>query len=83
MLLANRQGNEMLKFFKKYELQWKTVAVVIWLLSAVWKIFFIKEEENRNFQLFIGIVWGLLGIFYLFEVIDLIRKRKLNKEVKN
>lgn len=73
----------MLKFFKKYELQWKAVAVIVWMLSAVCKIFFIDEnEKNKNFQLFIGIVWGLLGIFYLFEVIDLIKKRKLNKEVK-
>jgi hypothetical protein len=74
----------MLKFLKKYELQWKVIAVIVWMLSAVLNIFFMEEnEKNKNFQLFIGLVWGLLGIFYLFEVIDLIKKRKLNKEVKN
>lgn len=74
----------MLKFFKRYELQWKAAGVIVWLLAAVWKIFFIDEnEKNKNFQLFAGIAWGLLGIFYLFEVIDLIRKRKLKKTAKN
>lgn len=74
----------MLKFFKKYELQWKLVAVIVWMLSAAFKIFFIDEnEKNKNFQLFIGLVWGLLGIFYLFEVIDLIKRRKLKKEIEN
>ena len=71
----------MLRFLKKYELQWKAVVVVVWMLSAVWKIFFIGEnEKNKNFQLFIGIIWALLGLFYLFEVIELIRKKKLNKK---
>ena len=70
----------MLKFLKKYELQWKAVAVIVWMLSAVWKLLFIEEnEKNKNFQLFIGIVWALLGVFYLFEVIDLIKKKKQNK----
>jgi hypothetical protein len=74
----------MRKFFKKYELQWKAVAVIVWMLISMEKIFFIDEnEKNKNFQLFIGIIWALLGVFYLFEVIDLIKKKKLNKRVKN
>ena len=73
----------MLKFFKKYELQWKVMAVIVWMLSAAWKFISIDENDNKNFHLFIAIVWALLGVFYLFEVIDLIRKKKINKVVKN
>jgi hypothetical protein len=73
----------MLKFLKKYELRWKVVAVIVWMFSAAWKFISIDENGNKNFQLFIGIVWALLGVFYLFEVIDLIRKKKLNEGVKN
>jgi hypothetical protein len=67
----------MLKFLKKYELQWKVLAVIVWMFSAAWKFISIDENHNKNFQLFIGIVWALLGVFYLFEVIDVIRKKKL------
>ena len=74
----------MRNFFRKYELQWKAMAVIMWMLFAIWKIFFIDQnEKNKNFQLFIGIIWALFGVFYLFEVIDLIKKKKLNKGVKN
>ena len=70
----------MLKFFRKYELQWKAVAVIVWMFAAARRIFFISEsEENKNFKLFIGIIWALLGIFYLIDLIDLIRLKKRNR----
>ena len=69
----------MLKFFKKYELPFKIVAVMAWMFGAVWNIFFEAESKNRNFDLFVGIVMALLAIFYLFEVFELIKKKKQNR----
>ena len=50
-----------------------------WIFGAVWNIFFEAESKNRNFDLFVGIVMALLAIFYLFEVIELIKKKKQNR----
>jgi hypothetical protein len=66
----------MLKFFKKYELPLKIVALTAWMSGAVWKIFLEDESGNRNFDLFAGIVIALLGVFYLFEIIELIKRTK-------
>lgn len=69
----------MLKLFKKYELPFKIVAVMAWMFAAVWKIFFESGSKNRNLDLFVGIVMLLLAVFYLFEVIELIKKNKQNR----
>ena len=68
-----------MKFLRKYELPFKIVAVITWMLAAGWKIFFEENSRNRNFDLFTGIVMALLGVFYLFEVIELIKKRRTQK----
>lgn len=66
----------MWKFFLKYELQLKILAVAVWTLSAIENIFFDKSSKNRSFDLFVGIIMLVLAIFYLVEVIDLIKKKK-------
>ena len=72
----------MKKFFKKYELPFKIVAVMAWMFAAVWKFFFKDRSENPNFELFVGIVMILLGVFYLFEVIELVKKRRTQKHAE-
>ena len=69
----------MLKFYKKYELQIKIMMFVVWTLAAISNIFFEEDSKNKNFNLFVGIVMLLLAVFYLFEVIEFIRKRKTQK----
>ena len=70
----------MLKFFKKYELALKIFAIVLWILSAVDNFFFDTSDENRNFDVFIGIIKLLLAVYFIFDVIELISKRRLKKE---
>ena len=57
------------------------VAVLVWSFGAIWKFFLNEKSENRNFDLFVGIVMALLSVFYLFEVIELIKKKK--KSINN
>ena len=71
----------MWKFFLKYELQFKILAVAIWTLAAIENFFFDKSSKNRNFDLFVGIIMLVLAIFYLFEVIDLAKKKKRKNQV--
>jgi hypothetical protein len=66
----------MLKFFKKYELPLKIFAIVLWVYSAVDNVFFDTNSENRNFELFIGIIKLSLAVFFLFDVIELMRKKR-------
>ena len=74
----------MLKFFRKYELQLKILAVMAWLYGAVDNLFFDTSTENRNFDLFVGVIMIFLAIFYLVDVIELLRKRKpRNNTIKN
>jgi Na+/H+ antiporter NhaC len=72
----------MIRFFRKYELEFKILALAAWTFAAVDKIFFDIEEENRNFHILMGIVMMLLAIFYFFEVIELIKKRKIKNDAK-
>ena len=70
----------MLKFFKKYELPLKIFAIVLWIFGAVDNFFFDTSDENRNFDVFIGIIKLLLAVYFIFDVIELVSKRKLKKE---
>ena len=72
----------MLKFFRKYELQFKILATAVWLFAAIEKIFLQDDSEKKNWNLFIGIIFGLLAIFYLFEVVELIKNRKTKKDAE-
>ena len=69
----------MLKFFRKYELQFKILAIAVWLFAAIEKIFLQDDPEKKNWNLFIGIIFGLLAIFYFFEVIELVKNRRRAK----
>ena len=71
----------MWNFFLKYELQFKILAVTVWTLSAIENIFFDKYSKNRSFDLFVGIIMLVLAIFYLVEVIDLVKKKKHKNQV--
>ena len=53
--------------------------LVVWILAANDNIFFEEDSKNKNFNVFVGIVMLLLAIFYLSEVIELIRKKKQNR----
>ncbi len=72
----------MLKFFRKYELEFKILALAAWTLAAIDKIFFDVEEESRNFHLFMGAVMLLLAVFYLFELIDLIKNKRSKSNIE-
>ena len=72
----------MLKFFKKYELQWKIFAVLVWLFGATARFFFRDDPEKRNWNLMVGIVSLVLAIVYIFDVIELIKKRRDHKTVE-
>ena len=69
----------MLKFFVKYELPLKIIAVVIWIHGAMDNFFFDTSAENRNFDLFVGVVKVLLAVFFLFDVIELVKRRRYEK----
>jgi hypothetical protein len=66
----------MLKFFRKYELQFQILATAVWLFAAIEKIFLQDDPGKKNWNLFIGIIFGFLAIFYFFEVIELVKNRK-------
>ena len=70
----------MLKFFKKYELPLKIFAIILWIYSAVDNFFFDTSDENRNFDVFIGIIKLLLAIYFIFDVIELVKKGRMKKE---
>ena len=67
----------MLKFFKKYELQCKVLATIVWFFGAIDRFIISDDPEKRNWNLFVGIVFFVLGIFYLVDVIQLTRKGKV------
>lgn len=69
----------MLKFYSKYELQWKILATAAALFVAMDKFFFRDDPGKRNWNLFGGIIFSIIGIVYLFEVIEMIKKRKTQK----
>lgn len=66
----------MLKFYRKYELQWKICATIVWLFGAIERFFLRDDPEKKNFNLFGGIIFLILGIFYFFEVIELVKKER-------
>ena len=71
----------MLKFYKKYELGIKFLLVAIAIFIGGWKIFSARDSENKNFQLFTGVVWLIITLFLLFDgIIGLIQKRKISKK---
>lgn len=67
----------------KYELPLKIIAIIIWIYGAIDNFFLDTSDENRNFDLFVGIVKLLLAVFFLFDVMDLIKRRRMkNNPVK-
>jgi hypothetical protein len=70
----------MSNFFKKYELPLKIFAIILWIYSAVDNFFFDTSDENRNFDVFIGIIKLLLAVYFIFDVIELVRKGRMKKE---
>ena len=73
----------MMKFFVKYELPLKIIAIIVWIYGAIDNFFFDTSDENRNFDLFVGIVKLFLAVFFLFDVIALVKKRRMkNNPVK-
>ena len=70
----------MIRFFKKYELPLKIFAIILWVYSAVDNFFFDTSDENRKFDVFIGIIKMLLAIYFIFDVIELVKKRRMKNE---
>jgi len=72
----------MLKFFRKYELQLKILAIIAWIYGAVDNFFFDANAENKNFNVFVGVIKLMLAIFFLVDVIELIKKKRLKSNFK-
>jgi len=67
----------MFKFLSKYKLQLDVMAVLVWGFLAVNKLFFEQPPEKKNLYLFFGIVATLLMIVKISDVIEGIRKKKV------
>lgn len=69
----------MLKFFRKYELSIRIIATTAWFVAAGYRLFLNEGSINKNFDLFVGIIMVIVGIYFLVEVIQLIRQKKRNR----
>lgn len=65
-------------FFKRYQLQFDIMYIVVWGFLAVSGFFFDHPAEKKNFYLFFGIIATLLMIFKIGEVIEGIRNKKVD-----
>ena len=66
----------MLKFFKKHKLVLDVVATGLWFFLAITKLFFENSPDKNNWNLFLGIVFLLMGIVKITDVVDVLKTKK-------